>query len=559
MPEPRDWITLRHQLEQHGYLDEEDAGTATVDGQLSAHLVEAIKGVFWSSGQTEEDVRLEPFEREDAELFEGVRAILDSRFCGVPDQGGQLGPLAFGSPGGRWSKGGLRVSINPAGFQAAAGAAMVNPTAVITSAFGQWQAASRYFNFTFVPVGTGEDVRVVFGGTNLDPRFGGSGGVLGSAGYPERGNLQLDSAETWTANGLLGLALHEIGHLLGLSHSNTPNTTMYPYVPSLVTIDVQSQNAIAAMYGWQPQQRLADRGTSDRPVLGATSGANFTSRWDTPQMVWKGIGSDTAVYASEMQAGAWTPQAPIRHIGCSSSPALTQLADASAATPTMGLLMAWKGIPGDQGIYWTRHLAGSWEGQRPLEGVGTSHGPAVATLNGQVYMAWKGVEGDSGIYVATYDGAEGWSPQAVVPGVGTSASPALVAFEGSLYMFWKGAGSDSGAYYTFLDVANDPIWKPQEPIKYAEYETGGGVPHHIGTSTALSASVRGNQIFLTWKGAGDDSTIWCTLYRNREFGGQIPLANIGTSTGASTVSADGSTYLAWKGIEGDTAIYWSRL
>src|SRR5438128_1783425 len=45
----------------------------------------------------------------------GVVETLGDSFCGVPDQGGGIGPLTFGSPGGRWTRGALKVSINSAG------------------------------------------------------------------------------------------------------------------------------------------------------------------------------------------------------------------------------------------------------------------------------------------------------------------------------------------------------------------------------------------------------------------------------------------------------------
>lgn len=174
-------------------------------------------------------------------------------------------------------------------------------------------------------------------------------------------------------------------------------------------------------------------------------------------------------------------------------------------------------------------------------------------------MAWKGGDGDGGIYWSAYDGAESWSPQANVAGVGTTSSPALVGYKGSLYMFWKGIEGDSSAYYSYLDFANDPIWKPQQRIAYIASSVDGHVPHAIGTSGALCAAVRGNRILLSWKGAGQDSTIWFSLFENGEFSGQAPVPDVGTSVGPSVAQIDGRTYMAWKGLAGDSGIYWSRL
>lgn len=556
MPNTQEWARLQGQLVRHGYLSRDHVDAAIEVDALDPDLARAIAEALRSQNQSV--VHDWVFDGKDAAVLDKISSGLEERFCGVPDRGGSLGPLTFGSPGGRWSQGALRVSIDPSGFQGAPGVA-IDAVAVLISAFAQWQAVSRFFNFSYVAPNTGEHIRVMFGSQKVDSRFGSPGGVLATGAYPESGNLQFDASEAWTANALLGTALHEIGHVLGLSHSNAPGGLMYPYATPRVTVDVESQDALASMYDWQPQQRLADRGTGDRVALGTTSTADFNTRWDTVHMVWRGI-DESRIYWSELSGAEWTPQGPLAGYGSSHTPALSEVADPSAATPSTGLFMAWKGVQGDHGLYWTRRLGGGWESQRSVPNVGSSEGPALANLNGRVYMAWKGIPGDSNIYWASHDGAGGWTPQSKpIAGIGTSAAPALVAYKNMLYMFWKGVSGDSRVYYSYLDVANDPIWKPQQPVEYFSYQAEGGVRHAIGTSGAPSATVRGDQILLAWKGVSGDATVWGSLLRNGEFSGQFSIPNVGSSTGPSVVNANGSTFMAWKGIDGDTAIYWTRL
>lgn len=555
MPGHHTWASVQNQLVSHGFLARESVTEVRADSDISEALRQAMRE---ARGDAREEAHLGGIGRYQ-DLLEPLGGLLDGRFCGTPDRGGAIGPLTFGSPGGRWAQGALKVSINVAGCNFAnppPPAPQTNPTAVIAAAFAQWQAASNFFGFSFVPVNSGEDIRVIFGGQAADNRFGAAGGVLASAGYPPAGNLQFDAFEVWTPNQLLGVALHEIGHLLGLSHSNAPGGLMYPYATPGLTVDAESRDAVNAIYGWAPQQRLADRGTSHRAMLGVTSTWNFTSRSDTPHMVWKGVGDDSSIWWSELGA-AWSPQQRVPGVGCSYSPSLAEIGIPGANAT--GLIMAWKGVDDDQGIYWSRKLAGDWEGQRNVGGVGTSAAPCLANVNGRVCMAWKGVEDDAGIYWSTYDGAEGWSPQQRVSGVGTTDSPALVGYNGSLYMFWKGVEGDANAYWSFFDFANDPIWKPQRRVEYFSYETGGGVPLAIGTTGALSACRRGDRILLTWKGVQGDQQIWFSLFRNGEFSGQATVPNVGTSVGPSGVEANGRNILAWKGVEGDSNIYWSQL
>ena len=571
------WGRLQKQLSNYGYLAHEDVVEVASDNDINSELIAAItaaqKDVVGDISGLTAVPMLEPLRLDHIDLIVGIGETLQGRFCGVPDRGGgTIGPLTFGSPVGRWPRGALTVSINTTGCN------FVNlpspsfpgtPVAAIMGAFANWQAASSFFTFTQVPPGSGEDIRVVFARTADDPKFGTSGGVLADAGYPgtpDQGNLRFDSAETWTlgtdpANikvDLLAVALHEIGHILGLSHSNAPGGTMYPFAVPSTTIDAESRDAINLVYGWRPQEFLGDRGTSDRASLGTISTASFTSFSETPQMVWKGVDDDSGIYFSEF-GGGWTPQQQVGGVGCSYSPSLAHIGIPGGPL-RMGLFMAWKGVGDDSGIYWTRNMGAGWESQRNVADVGCSAAPALSNANtGQIYMAWKGVEDDTGIYWSTYDGAEGWSPQANIRGVGTSNSPALVGFNSMLYMFWKGIPGDSNVYYSFFDFVNDPIWKPQQRVVYYDYEVGGGIPLAIGTSGAMSAARRGDSILLAWKGIEGDSAIWFSLFRNGEFSGQSPVPNVGTSVGPSVVQAHGGTYMAWKGIDGDSGIYWSRL
>jgi hypothetical protein len=70
------------------------------------------------------------------------------------------------------------------------------------------------------------------------------------------------------------------------------------------------------------------------------------------------------------------------------------------------------------------HRGTSWVPQVNVSGVGTSTGPSLAVFNNRLFMAWKGVDGDQGIYFSSFDG-NSWAPQQRVAGVGTSNKPAL--------------------------------------------------------------------------------------------------------------------------------------
>jgi len=186
----------------------------------------------------------------------GVTVMSSRTRCDVPDRTvTSLQIQVFGSSGGRWETGQLTVSIDPTNCNLPPGTA----TSVIFNAFTLWQAVvPAFFNFTRVPANG--NIRAAFGGTELNPRFSASGGVQASALYPPAGLVNFDKNETWTSQMLLADALHEIGHAFGLSHSNNPNSIMFPFASGTTVIDNESRDVLRNLYGWRPQIPLTDRG-----------------------------------------------------------------------------------------------------------------------------------------------------------------------------------------------------------------------------------------------------------------------------------------------------------
>lgn len=115
------------------------------------------------------------------------------------------------------------------------------------------------FSFSF---GSGTHAGIPGEPTDI-AKFDGKGGVLSHAYYPSDGRIHFDEDEKWSTEGkeggwwvwiywksmsLIYLATHEIGHAIGLGHSNDVNSVMLPTVdlgnPSLATDDVNGVNAL---------------------------------------------------------------------------------------------------------------------------------------------------------------------------------------------------------------------------------------------------------------------------------------------------------------------------
>ncbi|XP_040590709.1 macrophage metalloelastase [Mesocricetus auratus] len=115
----------------------------------------------------------------------------------------------------------------------------------------------------FRRVYTGEaDIMILFAsGVHGDySPFDGRGGTIAHAFYPGpgiQGDAHFDEAETWSKGSrginLFLVAVHELGHSLGLQHSNNPNSIMYPayiYVnPNTFRLSADDIQSIQSLYG----------------------------------------------------------------------------------------------------------------------------------------------------------------------------------------------------------------------------------------------------------------------------------------------------------------------
>ncbi|MCU1226577.1 MAG: hypothetical protein JWQ42_4670 [Edaphobacter sp.] len=422
----------------------------------------------------------------------------------------------------------------------------------VQKAFELWRAAVPALAFTQV-TNVFAPVDITIGPADLGP--------LDSAGNGKLGNTHLTSEITINnnataifvpqlpgGNSLLGVVAHEIGHAIGIGHSTTPGTLMYPFSSVTETLAPEDVEAARALYGWGSQRAVADVGTDASPAL-CVCGSFLV-------MAWRGIGDDDQIWNSRTTDGVnWSPQSVIPGAASTDGPALAW----DGAT----LWLAIRGVPDDDALYWatSSDLGDHWSAVAPIPGTGSACAPSLTVVGAVPLMVRRGIPGDDALYYTTWRNP--WATQQRIGGAGSADRPSVcVGLDNLPRMVWRGIPGDDSLYTTSLVQM---FWQPQQQLSWVivgngpQGTVGIGIPGSIMGPTVVNTG--DGRLFLAWQGVPGDDGVYFTQAAigpggqpSIEWSSQVSIG-IGTSQRPAIVSFRELPFIAWKGVHDDHNIY----
>ncbi|KAF7136422.1 hypothetical protein RHSIM_Rhsim08G0059800 [Rhododendron simsii] len=131
----------------------------------------------------------------------------------------------------------------------------------VAKAFNTW-ASQTGFRFSQSQDFTSADLKIGFyrGDHGDGAPFSGKNGVLAHAFAPTDGRFHYNADNSFSENPIAGsfhletVALHEIGHLLGLAHSDLEEAIMWPSIPAATVKGLHADDiqGINTLYGLEP-------------------------------------------------------------------------------------------------------------------------------------------------------------------------------------------------------------------------------------------------------------------------------------------------------------------
>ena len=209
------------------------------------------------------------------------------------------------------------------------------------------------------------------------------------------------------------------------------------------------------------------------------------------------------------------------------------------------LILAWKGPGLDQAVYWRQFDGHTWSDPWPGNpAIKSAWGPALCAFQGRLYAAWQGRYGTfhdpQTLLYASTDGTTWTEPQQFpippLPCAFSTHSPALATYNGQLYVAYK--NSHNGQELYFSGSADGVSWTGRRPLL--------GGRSTVGPTLAAYAG----RLYAAWKAGTDipdDQQLWWSAFDGHNWSTIEDLSFGSSGVGPGLAEYQGTLYAVYKG------------
>jgi hypothetical protein len=160
--------------------------------------------------------------------------------------------------------------------------------------------------------------------------------------------------------------------------------------------------------------------------------------------------------AVQLLGGIWNKTSVFDAYSTTHTPAITAFPTKSSENTLVCVFRGPDGV-----LQHTVRSSQNWSPARPLRDLRTSHAPALAVHEDRVYCAFRTDDGRVS-YCNDHSGRGpddpvGWSAEAVIPGVETTHGPALASYDGQLWCAYRGLDGRYRAVSYASDTWSTPV------------------------------------------------------------------------------------------------------
>jgi Matrixin/Putative peptidoglycan binding domain len=427
-------------LKTFGYLEADAPATVAFAKQRDIGLEQATPNEFDSATEN----ALRKFQAyyglpETGQLDADTVHLMQTPRCGNPDNPNRFfqmtarGGVAarFTLQGNRWNK--SNVTFGFENFTGDLTQQLI--IANIRQAFLAW---SRVCFLTFTEVSGTADISIAFrtGNHGDGSSFDGPGNTLAHGFFPPpnggaiAGDLHFDDAEMWTTNDpptgfdFLTVAIHEVGHTLGLEHSADPTAVMFAFYSGLRrTLRTDDINGIRAIYGNQSTKSTLSDTSITSPGFCTFNNSGFIG--------WAGTDAQRRLNVMRTDdLRVWYRKVTLND---------TSLSGPALAVFNNRLFMAWRGVGNNQLNVISSADGVTWTNKVTLNET-TLHRPALAVFNNRLVLGWTGTDSARRLNIIQSSNGTTWTSKFTFNDTSING-PDLTTLGGNLLIAWTGTDS----------------------------------------------------------------------------------------------------------------------